>query len=79
MVFAPESEVAVRIRGVLEERKLIEPQFLSMGEQDVLMYKYEAAPNVHAWVAHDQVQAIGSNWTQVIWNPISNQFREIEA
>jgi DEAD/DEAH box helicase domain-containing protein len=79
VVFAPESEVAVRIRGVLEERKLIEPQFLSMGEQDVLMYKYEAAPDVHAWVAHDQVQAIGSNWSQVIWNPISNHFREIEA
>jgi DEAD/DEAH box helicase domain-containing protein len=79
MVFAPQSEVAVRVRGVLEERKLIEPQFLSMGEQDVLMYRYEAAPDVHAWVAHDQVQAIGSNWSQVIWNPISNQFREIEA
>jgi DEAD/DEAH box helicase domain-containing protein len=79
MVFAPESEVAVRVRGVLEERKLIEPQFLSMGEQDVLMYRYEAAPDVHAWVAHDQIQAIGSNWSQVIWNPSSNQFREIEA
>jgi DEAD/DEAH box helicase domain-containing protein len=79
MVFAPQSEVAVRIKGVLEERKLIEPQFLSMGEQDVLMYKYEAAPDVHAWVAHEQVQAIGSNWSQVIWNPVSNQFREIEA
>jgi DEAD/DEAH box helicase domain-containing protein len=77
VVFAPESEVAVRVRGVLEERKLIEPQFLSMGEQDVLMYKYEAAPDVHAWVAHDQVQAIGSNWSQVIWNPSSNQFRAI--
>jgi DEAD/DEAH box helicase domain-containing protein len=79
MVFAPESEVAVRVRGVLEERKLIEPQFLSMGDEDVLMYRYEAAPEVHAWVAHDQVQAIGSNWSQVIWNPSSNQFRAIDA
>jgi DEAD/DEAH box helicase domain-containing protein len=79
MVFAPESEVAVRVRGVLEERKLIEPQFLSMGDEDVLMYRYEAAPDVHAWVAHDQVQAIGSNWSQVIWNPSSNRFRAIDA
>jgi DEAD/DEAH box helicase domain-containing protein len=79
LVFAPESQVAVRVRGVLEERKLVEPQFLSMGEQDVLMYKYESAPDVHAWVAHDQVQAIGSDWSQVIWNPHSNQYREVEA
>lgn len=79
VVFAPESEVGVRIRGVVEERKLIEPQFLSMGDQDVLMYKYEAAPDVHAWVSHDHVQAIGGNWSQVIWNPALNKFREIEA
>ena len=79
LVFAPESEVSIRVRGVLEERRLIEPQFLSMGNIDVLMYRYESAPNVHAWVAHDQVQAIGNNWGQVIWNPSTNQFRPVDA
>jgi DEAD/DEAH box helicase domain-containing protein len=79
LVFAPQSEVSVRIRGALEERKIIEPQYLSMGDQDVLMYKYEAAPDVHAWVAHDQVQAVGDNWRQLIWNPASNQYRPVCA
>jgi DEAD/DEAH box helicase domain-containing protein len=79
LVYAPDSEVSVRIRGVLEERKLIEPQFVSIGDRDMLMYKYEAAPDVHAWVAHDQVQAVGGNWSQVIWNPASNEFRELAA
>jgi DEAD/DEAH box helicase domain-containing protein len=77
LVYAPESEIAVRIRGVLEDRKLLEPQFVSMGDQDVLMYKYETAPGAHAWVAHDHVQAIGGNWRQVAWNPALNQFREL--
>jgi hypothetical protein len=77
LVYAPESEIAVRIRGVLEDRKLLEPQFVSMGEQDVLMYKYETAPGAHAWVAHDHVQAIGGNWRKVAWNPALNQFREL--
>ena len=77
LVFAPNSEVAVRIRGTLEERTLIEPQLMSMGDGDVLMYKYEFAPNVDAWVAHDQVEAIGGNWSRVAWNPASKEYREL--
>jgi DEAD/DEAH box helicase domain-containing protein len=77
LVFAPDSEVGVRIRGILEERKLLEPQFVSMGDQDVLMYRYESAPDVHAWVAHDQVQAIGGNWSKLAWNPNSNSYRKV--
>jgi DEAD/DEAH box helicase domain-containing protein len=79
IIFAPQSEVAVRIKGALMERTLLEPQFVCVGDDQVLMYRYEAAPNVHSWVAHDQVQAIGSNWQHAIWNPVSNEIREIAA
>jgi DEAD/DEAH box helicase domain-containing protein len=79
LIFAPHSEVAVRIRGALVERTLLEPQFVTMGDTDVLMYRYEAGDGVQGWVAHDQIEPIGGNWQRAIWNPVSNEIRELVA
>ena len=79
IIFAPNSEVSVRVKGALVDRKLLEPQFVSIGDSRLLMYRYEAEPNVSAWVAHDQVQAIGANWQRAIWKPASNEIRALDA
>lgn len=78
MIFAPKSEVAVRIKGDLVERTLLEPQILTMGEADVLMYRYETGSSAHGWVAHDQIETIGHNWRRALWNPISNAIRAVD-
>jgi DEAD/DEAH box helicase domain-containing protein len=76
LVYAPQSEVGVRYRGQLLERRLIEPQFLATAAGEQLMYRYEVQPGVQAWVAHDQVEPIGHDWRRVLWNPLTNNFRE---
>ncbi len=79
LIYAPQSEVSVRYRGSLIERRLLEPQFVSIGGSDQLMYRYEVDPGVQAWVAHDQVQASGHDWRRAIWNPSQNKIREFAA
>jgi DEAD/DEAH box helicase domain-containing protein len=79
IIYAPQSKVGVRVRGVLHERTLLEPQLLNLQNSDVLMYRYEAAPGVHAWVPHDQIEAMGQDWQRAIWNPASNAIRELDS
>lgn len=79
IVYAPRSEVAVRVKGTLLHRTLLEPQLLSMGDDDKLMYRYEPQPGVSGWVAHEQIEAIGNDYRRMLWNPWSNELREIEA
>ena len=69
LIFAPESIVSVRARGSIEERRLIEPALIPVGAGEQLMYRYEAAPGVNAWVAHDQIEAFGDQWRMATWNP----------
>lgn len=79
IIFAPQSEVCVSVAGTLVDRTLLEPQLLSTGDQDILMYRYETTPGCNAFVPHDRVQAVGNNWRHAIWNPVSNEIREIAA
>jgi DEAD/DEAH box helicase domain-containing protein len=79
LIFAPKSKVGLRLRGEVIERTLLEPQFISTGEEDILMYRYETEANGHAWVSHKQVEPIGNEWRFAAWNPAANQIREISA
>jgi DEAD/DEAH box helicase domain-containing protein len=79
LVYAPNSEVALRIRGTLVHRTVLEPQLLSMGDRDELMYRYEPTPGTTGWVRHDSIEGVGQNWHRMLWNPWSNELREIEA
>jgi DEAD/DEAH box helicase domain-containing protein len=78
LVFAPSSRVSVRVRGQTIERVLLEPQLLAIGNSEQLMYRYEDAPGVQAWVAHDQVEAVGNDWQRAIWDPATNHLEPLE-
>lgn len=77
LVWASGSVVGVRTAGLLTERRVVEPQFLSQGTGELLMYLCESAPGSRTWVAHDKIEPIGDDCRLVIWNPATNTFREI--
>jgi len=79
IIFAPNSEVAVLVRGQLHHRRLIEPQLMWVDDEERLGYRYEAAPGVAAWIPHEKVESVGSDWRHVVWNARSGMLREIEA
>lgn len=79
LVYAPESEVSVWVKGSMVERRLLEPQLLTLNDSDILVYHYESEPGVLAMVAHDQVQATGNNWSKAIWNPATRALRGLDA
>ncbi len=79
IVFAPESEVALRYRGTLVQRKLLRPELVTVDDEDRLMYRYESFPGVTALVAHDRCEPVGQDWRRMFWNPDTNELREIEA
>ena len=79
VIFAPNSEVAVLVRGELHNRRLIEPQLMWVDDEERFGYRYEAAPGVSAWIPHDKVRSIGADWRHVIWNARSGVIRDIAA
>jgi len=79
LIYAPDSEVAVRMNGALVERRLCEPEFLDMPDGPVLMYRAESAPGVKCWVSHEHIEAIGHDWRHAHWNPVTNVIEEIAA
>lgn len=79
IVFEPGSEIALKVRGALIHRRLLEPQLVEIDDCEKLMYRYESQPGVHALVAHDRIEPVGQSWRKVFWNPVSNAMREIEA
>ncbi len=79
VVYAPHSEEAIRVRGTLVHRTVLEPQLLPMGDVDQLMYRYEPTPGSTGWVLHDAIEPTGHNWRRMLWNPFSNVMREMEA
>jgi DEAD/DEAH box helicase domain-containing protein len=78
VIYAPNSEVAIMHQGVLCPRILLEPQIMSIGESDMLMYRYETAPGASAYVAHDRIHPVGHNWRRALWDARSNQVREFD-
>jgi DEAD/DEAH box helicase domain-containing protein len=77
LIYAPGSEVAVMHDGILAPRTIMEPQIMSFGEGDHLMYRYEAGNGVNAFVAHDRIHTPGHNWRRALWNPQTNVIREL--
>jgi DEAD/DEAH box helicase domain-containing protein len=79
LIFAPRSKVGVRMNGVIHERQLLGHQMLDFAGGQHLAYTYEASPGVTGLVFHDQVEPIGHEWRQVIWDRGSDTVQEIAA
>lgn len=79
LIYAPQSEVSVSVRGSVVERRLLEPQLMRLNDNDILVYRYESEPGSLAWVAHDQVMPTGNNWQKAIWNPATRALRELHS
>lgn len=78
LIFAPGSKMGVSVHGEIVERRLIEPQLLTLGDVDTVMYRYEANPGVQAWVPHEQLRTTGQDWHYAIWTPSDGRIRAIE-
>ena len=74
LVFEPGSKVAISLRGELRDRVLLEPELKTIDEDEELVYRYETAPGVSAWVRHDRIEPAGGEWTLVLWDPLTNVY-----
>ncbi|MDT0506922.1 DEAD/DEAH box helicase [Novosphingobium sp. MMS21-SN21R] len=79
LIYAPHSKVSVRIRGNIVERELLHHQLLEVGGAKHLVYSYEAGPGVTGVVFHDQIEPIGHEWRQLIWDEETDTVEEIAA
>jgi hypothetical protein len=60
-----------------EERKIVAPALIATGAGEQLMYQYESAAGVLAFVAHDQIEPCGDNWSRAVWDPLSGSIEEL--
>jgi DEAD/DEAH box helicase domain-containing protein len=79
LVYAPDSRVGVRIHGALLERQLLGHQLVELGGSEHLVYAYESSPGVKALVPHEQIEPIGHDWRQLIWDSQADTLQEIAA
>jgi DEAD/DEAH box helicase domain-containing protein len=79
LIFAPGSRVLITIRGQSLERELGEPQLLVAGDEEKLMYRYDAGGGAQGWVADDHVTPSGNNWRRATWDPITNAIELLET
>ena len=79
LVYAPDSRVGVRVHGALLERQLLGHQLVELGGSEHLVYAYESSPGVTALVPHEQIEPIGHDWRQLIWNCQADTLQEIAA
>lgn len=79
LIYAPNSKVGVRIQGNIVERELLHHQLLDVGGAKHLVYSYEAGPGVSGVVFHDQIEPIGHEWSQLIWDETTGTVEEIAA
>jgi DEAD/DEAH box helicase domain-containing protein len=77
VIFAPGSVVAILHQGALVDRELLEPKLFPVGDTKMLMYRYDTGGRGDAWVPHDQVQKSGQDWHYALWNPESNEIRDV--
>ncbi|MCO5792022.1 MAG: DEAD/DEAH box helicase [Blastomonas sp.] len=76
-IFSPGSIVSVRVRGSFEERKILAPAMIATGAGEQLMYQYESDAGVLAFVAHDQVEPCGEDWSRSTWDPVTGSIQEL--
>ena len=79
VIYTPGSEVAVLHQGVFVERRVLEPILQSVGDTQMLMYRYDTGNRGGSgFVPHDQIQATGQDWSYSYWNPVTGEIRPVE-
>jgi len=79
LVYAPGSRVLITIRGQSQERELGEPQLLLIGDEERLMYSYEAGEGARGWVADEHVTPAGNEWQRALWDPLTQVIEALEV
>ncbi|MGN6363791.1 DEAD/DEAH box helicase [Asticcacaulis taihuensis] len=77
-IYSPGSIVSVMLNGVLSERKLLEPQLMPFGGEDILVYSYDTGGRGLGMIPHDQVQATGQDWSLSFWDPKTGAMTSVE-
>jgi hypothetical protein len=78
-VFKPGSIVSVYSNGMLVAREIVAPRLLDplSDGSSILYYSYKLNGKVGV-VQYDQLQSGGEEASYVLWNPDSNEFRELD-
>lgn len=78
-IYKPGSVVSILHNGVLVERELIAPKLDDMFATGTkqLFYSYKTNRGLGI-VPHEQVQPTGQDWSWVLWNPETGEYRELE-
>ncbi|MBY3585154.1 DEAD/DEAH box helicase [Rhizobium bangladeshense] len=78
-VYRPGSIVSTYHNGQLVARELVSPKLLDvLGDGNkTLFYSYKLGGK-QAVIPHDQVHVAGEEWSYVLWNPETNEYRELE-
>lgn len=79
LVYAPGSWVTLTIHGQSVARQLLEPQLVTIGAGEQLMYRYDAGSGAQGWVAEEHVRAIGNEWQRAMWDPRTNTLEPVEV
>jgi DEAD/DEAH box helicase domain-containing protein len=78
-IYKPGSIVSILFNGNFVERELIAPKLVDiMGTgTPTLFYEYKG-PAGACFLPHDQVQATGHEWSWILWNPETKEFKDLE-
>ena len=78
-VFKPGSIISTYSNGMLVTREIVAPRLLDplSDGSSILYYSYKLNGK-SAVVQHDQIQPVSEEAAYVLWNPDSNEFRELD-
>lgn len=80
LVYKRGSIVSIYINGVPFTREIVEPLIAEFpGAAPALYYKYPAPEGGSKYVPHDQIELTGQDWAWELWNPKTNEFRDVET
>jgi hypothetical protein len=60
-------------------RKILEPYIVRLNENDFrIEYSYRDIGG-RGYILHDDVETTGAEWSLVLWNPMTNEYRELDT
>ncbi len=79
-VYKPGSMVSIYHNGHLVSRELVTPRLIDpLGEgSPSVFYSYKVSGR-QSIVPHEQIHPLGDDWSYVLWNPETNEIRELET